>query len=81
MYRIIKAESKDGTDKLDEIRAVHSLEGLFWGTPVVGYPFYYEYNDDSGKMRRSSLVQEIIHVNKQIRITTLNTVYWFEEVL
>lgn len=80
MYRIIKAQSKDGTDKLESIKVTHSLEGYFWSMPFVGAPFYFEYDDNSGKMMRSSIIQSITTVNSQIRITTMNSEYWFEEV-
>ena len=80
MYRMIKAESKEGTNKLDEIKLIHSLEGWFWNMPYIGMPFYFEYADNSGKMMRSSTVQSITNVNGQIRITTRNSEYWFEEI-
>ena len=35
MYRMIKAVSNDGTDKLNDIAAIHSLEGSFYWMPLV----------------------------------------------
>ena len=80
MFRLIKAEGKDGVDKLSNILAIHSVEGWFWTMPLAGRSLYFEYNDNSGKMMRTSLVQEVVQVNGQIRVTTMNSVYWFEEV-
>lgn len=80
MYRMIKAESNDGIDKLDEIKKNHSLEGFFWMQPFVGVPFLFQYNDNSGKTRQSSTVREVVTVNNQMRIITNNTEYVFEKV-
>lgn len=80
MYRMIKAVGYDGTDKLNDISAQHSLIGTFYWGLTVGSPIGFVYNDDSGKMMRSSTIQEIVYCNNQIRIKTRNTEYWFEKV-
>lgn len=80
MYKMIKAISNTGTDKLPEIAAMHSLEGDLDWIPYTNYPFFFVYNDDSGKMMRSSAVQETIIVDGQIRFRTLNSEYWFEHM-
>lgn len=80
MYRMIKAVSNTGRDKLPEIAAIHSLEGDLYWMPHTGCPFYFVYADESGKMMRSSSVQEIHLVNDQIRFRTQNSEYWFENM-
>lgn len=80
MYKLINAVCKDGSDKLNKILSEHCAEGWFWIMPIVGRCLYFEYNDNSGIMLRTSLVQEVVQVNGQIRVTTENSTYWFEEV-
>ena len=80
MYRMIKANSNTGTDKLADIAAVHSLEGDLHWIPYTGCPFCFSYNDNSGKMMRSSAVQEIVIVDGQIRFRTRNSEYWFDDM-
>lgn len=80
MYRIIKAMGHDGVDKLPQIAAIHSLEGKFMWIPQVNGVFGFLYNDNTGKIRSSSKINEIVWVDNQVRIKTLNTEYWFERV-
>jgi hypothetical protein len=80
MYTIIKACGKDNSDKLKTIAEKHSLDGDFYFIPTVGSVFLFEYNDDSGKIMRSSTIESIVTVNNQIRIITRNSEYWFEKV-
>ena len=80
MYRLVKAISHDGTDKLEEIATKHSLEGDLYWIPYTNYPLFFTYNDESGKMMRSSAVQETIIVDNQIKFRTLNSEYWFENM-
>ncbi len=80
MYKMIKATTHEGKDKLPDIAAIHSLEGKLHWIPDTNYPFFFAYNDSSGKMMRSSVVQEINTVDNQIRFRTRNTEYWFEKM-
>ena len=80
MYRLIKYEGKDGFNKLEDVAASHPLEGSFYWPLMVGDSIAFAYNDDSGKMLRSSYIEEMVTVNGQIRITTKNSVFVFEEV-
>ena len=82
MYRIIKAVSNDGEDKLDRIASIHSLEGEFYDDrlPEIGERFFFVYDDDSEKMMASSIVYNVINVGEQLRVETKNSEYWFEKV-
>ena len=80
MYRLIKYEGKDGTNKLEDVAAIHPMEGSFYWPLMVGNSIAFAYNDNSGKMLRSSFIEEIINTDGQIRITTKNSVFVFEEV-
>lgn len=80
MYRIIKAEGKDGISKLESIAAIHSLKGKFFIEPKIGGAIYFIYKDDSNQMMRSSLIVDINETDKQLHIETLNSTYWFEKV-
>lgn len=80
MYKMIKATSNDGTDKLDDIAAIHSLVGSFYWMPLVDSVIGFVYNDNSGQMMRSSTIKSIERVDNQIRIKTRNSEYWFEKV-
>jgi hypothetical protein len=76
MYKIIKAMSKDGTDKLPEMEKLHSLCGELYINNCV----FFIYDDDSGKMMRTSTVENVTMVDKYIMVTTRNTEYCFEKV-
>ena len=80
MYKMIKALSHRGEDKLDSIAAIHSLEGYFGEKPIVGGHIYYVYNDKSGQMMRSSIICSVKHEDNIVKIKTKNTEYWFEEL-
>ena len=80
MYKMIKAISNDGTDKLNDIASIHSLEGDFYWMPLVDSVIGFVYNDNSGQMMRSSTIKSIERVDGQIRIKTRNSEYWFEKV-
>ena len=80
MYKLIKYIGKDGTNKLDTIDAIHSLEGIFYWPPTIGRPIGFAYDDDSGKILYSSIVEKIVTVNNQIIITTKNSIFLFEEL-
>jgi hypothetical protein len=80
MYRLIKYEGKSGENKLDSIAAIHSLDGYFHWSPMVGGSIVFVYNDASGKLLHSSYIEEIIEVNNQIQIITRNSIFVFEEI-
>lgn len=77
MYKIIKAQSKDGTDKLKEIESKHSLYGDFY---ILSKCAFFEYKDDSGQMMRTSTVEEVTTLGNCTIVTTRNSEYWFEKV-
>ena len=79
-YRLIKYEGKSGENKLDNIAAIHSLEGCFYCPMMVGGVIVFLYNDDSGKMLRSSTIEEIVRIKNQIKVVTRNSVFVFEEL-
>ena len=76
MYKIIKAQGKDGTDKLKDIEKIHSLIGEL----ELGINVHFIYNDDSGKMMCTSIIGNVEHLGKRVIVTTRNSEYWFEEV-
>lgn len=76
MYKIVKAMSKDGTNKLPDIKKLHSLYGELYINSCV----LFIYNDDSGKMMRTSTIENVTMIDKYIMVTTRNTEYCFEKV-
>ena len=76
MYKIIKAQGKDGTDKLPDIEKAHSL----YGDLYINKCAFFEYKDDSGKMMRTSTIEDVAMLDNYIIVTTMNTEYWFEKV-
>jgi hypothetical protein len=76
MYKIIKAQGKDGTDKLKDIEAKHSLYGELY---INTYAFF-EYNDDSGQMMHTTSIENVVMLDNRIMITTENSEYWFEKM-
>ena len=76
MYKIIKAMSKDGTDKLSGIESRHSLYGELY----VGNCVLFTYNDDSEQMMRTSTIEKVEILNTLVKVITMNTEYWFEKV-
>lgn len=80
MYKMIKAVTHDGIDRLEGIAKIHSLRGYFYTKPTIGRYICFVYDDDSEKMMCSTTICEIHHIDNQIRIKTLNNEYWFEEL-
>lgn len=79
MYKMIKAVTLDGMDKLEGIAAIHSLYGYFYTEPSIGRYICFVYKDDSNKMMCSTTIKNIEHIDNQIRIKTVNSEYWFEK--
>lgn len=80
MYRLVKYIGKDGTDKLKKLADIHSLDGELRWAPHLKVPFYFIYNDTSGKMLQSSDVEDINTMDRKIIFTTRNSIFEFEEV-
>lgn len=81
MYKMIKATTLDGVDKLEGIAAIHSLNGYFLTEPLIGRYICFVYDDDSEMMMCSTTICNMLQVDNQIRIKTMNSEYWFEEIL
>lgn len=80
MYRIIKAVGHDGTNKLETIAAIHSLEGMLVEKPYIGGNIWFQYDDNSGKVMCSSIIYDVQYIENQIRVETKNSEYWFEKM-
>ena len=80
MYKMIKAASYNGTNKLDAIAAIHSLYGYFYTEPVVGKYICFVYDDPSEMMLCSTTICDVQHIDNEIRIKTENREYWFEKI-
>ena len=80
MYKMIKAVTLDGIDKLEGIASIHSLNGYFYTEPIIGRYICFVYDDNTEKMMCSTTINDIQHVNNQIRIKTINSEYWFEKL-
>ena len=81
MYKMIKAVSHDGIDKLIGIAAIHSLYGYFYEDPVIGRHICFVYDDPSEQMMYSTTICDVQHIDDQIRIKTKNSEYWFEKIM
>lgn len=92
MYKIISVTDKDGNDKvefMDELKSKHgdlSGEFVYFNFMLSGIEngakpsCCFEWNDDSGKMLRTSSVESISEWDNKIKIVTRNSVYVFEEM-
>ena len=76
MYKIIKAQGKDGTDKLPDIEKAHSL----YGDLYINKCAFFEYKDGNGIMMRTSTIEDVAILDKYIIVTTKNSEYHFEKV-
>ena len=86
MYKIVQIIDKNFNPK--PLPAEHGdLIGKFvWDNYTnkieIGYPCFFLWNDNSGKMMRTSRVEEVLELEytHQILVTTQNSVYLFTEV-
>ena len=80
MYRLISYEGKDGTNKLNRVSDIHSLEGEFYWMPLIGGSIGFKYNDGSGKLLHSSPIEEMVEEDDLLKIVTNNSIFVFKEV-
>lgn len=80
MLKLNILENIDIYNKHNYIKENHSLYG-YLTVLEIGFPFTFEYDDESGKMLRSSYVKdyEYIEKDKLHIITTTNSIYYIEE--
>lgn len=85
MYRIISIKDKNGIEKVDfynEMRLVHpSMSGeiLYPEYIRVGNHFCLVWNDDIGKMLRTSTIEKVFHDEDVYVIETRNSIYTLEK--
>lgn len=83
MYKIVDITDRNGNIKeetLDYIKGNHSLYGCLT-VLEIGFPFTFEYDDNSEKMLRSTYVENYEYVeNEKLHIiTTTNSIYYIKE--
>ena len=91
MHKITKVTDRQGVTKQEFINDMKSKHG----DELLGDFIYYDYmksnieqrpsccfewNDDSGKMMRTSYVESVTEYDDTIKIATKNSVYEFEKV-
>lgn len=85
MYRITKILDKNGHSKDDyfkEIKTHHpSMSGriLYPELIRVGGCFCLLWDDDSGKMLRTSTIEEYENDHGKVKVVTMNSIYYLEE--
>lgn len=86
MYKIVRITDKDGNDKTDffkEMKECHpnmSGEILYPELIRVGGCFCLLWNDDSGKMLRTSAIEKYENDNGNVKVVTRNSIYCLEEI-
>lgn len=85
MYKIINVTDKEGNIKqefINEIKSVHpnlSGELLLSESPIVGKCLYFVWNDNSGKILRTSTIESYNNNGDIIQVTTQNSIYYLEK--
>lgn len=86
MYRITKILDKNGNSKDDffaEMKACHpkmSGEILYPELIRIGGCFCLLWDDDSGKMLRTSAIEKYENDNGKVEVVTRNSIYYLEEI-
>lgn len=86
MYKITKILDKNGNSKDDyfaEMKSCHpnmSGEILYPELIRVGGCFYLVWDDDSGKMLRTSTIEKYKNDNGKVKVVTMNSIYYLEEI-
>jgi hypothetical protein len=83
-FEIVKITDKKGNDRLDgryPLRSGRRCKPLLYGCNNVCFLEYYprEGEDYFGTLR-TSLVEEIESKNGELKITTLNSIYYLKEL-
>lgn len=86
MYKIIGITDKDGNDKVDFFASMKSChpnmsgEILYPELVRVGGCFCLLWDDDSGKMLRTSTIEKYENDNGKVEVVTRNSIYYLEEI-
>ncbi|WP_143322843.1 hypothetical protein [Clostridium sp. HBUAS56010] len=86
MYKITNVTDRNGNVKHDAIKEIIELcpdmtgEILYPEFMKPGNRFCFLWNGDSGRMMRTSLIEDIEEDGNVLHVTTMNTEYWLEKV-
>ena len=85
MYKIVNVTDRDGNIKqafIDELKNVHpdlSGEILYPELTKAGGHLCLLWNDDTGKMLRTSTIEEYVANGNTIKVVTRNSIYYLEK--
>lgn len=85
MYKIINVTDRKNNvkhDFINELKSVHpNLSGdiLYPELIQTGGHFCFVWNDDSGKMLRTSTIEEYENNGNTVKVVTRNSVYYLEK--
>lgn len=86
MYKIIGITDKKGHFKTDFFAAMKSYHPNMSGEILypelirVGGCFCLLWDDDSGKMLRTSAIEKYENDNGKVKVVTRNSIYYLEEI-
>lgn len=88
MYKIVSVKDRDGNDKVEfyaETKSKHpSMSGEILYPEMTCRPggyLYLAWNDDSGKMLRTSTIEKYQDNGDKIEVITRNSIYILERVM
>ena len=85
MYKLISITDKQGVEKVEfmnELKANHpNMMGELEIKEMIDEVFLFYWDDDSGKMLKSSEIEKYEEIDgEECRITTMNNIYEFVRV-
>lgn len=85
-HRIISIKDREGIEKIDtynELKSIHpnmSGEILYRELMQPGYHLCFVWDDDTGKMMRTSTIESYNDDDNTVEVVTRNSIYLFENI-
>ncbi|MEY8352511.1 hypothetical protein AALB39_04050 [Lachnospiraceae bacterium 54-53] len=85
MYKVTNVTDRNGNVKHEAIKEIMELcadmtgEILYPEFMKPGNRFCFLWSGDSGRMMRTSLIDDFVEDGNVLHVTTMNTEYWLEK--
>ena len=85
IYRIVNITDREGNvkqDFIDELQLIHTElvgEILYSELIKAGCHFCFVWNDDTGKMLRTSTIEDYFNNKDTVKVVTRNSIYYLKK--
>ena len=85
IYRIVNITDREGNVKQDFIEELHLIHPELVGEILhpelvkVGGHFCFAWNDDTGKMLRTSTIEDCFNNKDTVKVVTRNSIYYLKK--